>query len=151
MSAELVKYDAMCRAIAEAHAIDEVKDIRDKAVALEADARQIGNTEAEDRCYQIRMRRRERPASYRSNWRAPRVGKHPPLAGLSRRKMYSPPLAYRVNAPPNGIFRQCPKTSSERRWPRISARRESGFRFDAGPVLKRAPLAAFGRGALPTP
>ena len=27
---ELVRYDAMCRAIAEAHAIDEVKDIRDK-------------------------------------------------------------------------------------------------------------------------
>jgi hypothetical protein len=52
----LVKYDTMCRAIGEAHAVDEVKDIRDKAIALEAYMRQIGNTEAEDRCYQIRMR-----------------------------------------------------------------------------------------------
>ena len=32
----LVRYDAMCAAIAEAHAIDEVKDLRDKAAALQA-------------------------------------------------------------------------------------------------------------------
>jgi hypothetical protein len=46
----------MCRAIAETHAIDEVKDIRDKAVALEAYARQAKNFEAEDRCKEIRVR-----------------------------------------------------------------------------------------------
>jgi hypothetical protein len=33
---QLVRYDAMCRAIAEAHAVDEVKDIGDKARAIEA-------------------------------------------------------------------------------------------------------------------
>jgi hypothetical protein len=54
--AELVRYDAMCRAIAETHAIDEVKDIRDKAMALEAYARQAKNFEAEDRCKEIRIR-----------------------------------------------------------------------------------------------
>ena len=46
----------MCRAIAETHAIDEVKDIRNKAMALEAYARQAKNFEAEDRCKEIRVR-----------------------------------------------------------------------------------------------
>jgi hypothetical protein len=33
-----ISYDAMCRAIAEAHAVDEVKDIRDKVRAIEVTA-----------------------------------------------------------------------------------------------------------------
>jgi hypothetical protein len=53
---QLVRYDAMCRAIAEAHAIDEVKDIRDKARAIELYARQAQNTEAEERARAIRLR-----------------------------------------------------------------------------------------------
>ena len=53
---ELVRYDAMCRAIAEAHAVDEVKDIRDKARAIEMYARQAQNTEAEERAREIRIR-----------------------------------------------------------------------------------------------
>ena len=40
MSNQLVRYDAMCRAIDAAHKVDEVKDIRDRAVALEHYARQ---------------------------------------------------------------------------------------------------------------
>ncbi len=57
---QLVRYDAMCRAIAEAHAVDEVKDIRDKAMALEHYARQARNTEAERQAIQIRMRAEQR-------------------------------------------------------------------------------------------
>jgi hypothetical protein len=53
---QLVRYDAMCRAIAEAHAVDEVKDIRDKARAIEMYARQAQNTEAEERAREIRLR-----------------------------------------------------------------------------------------------
>jgi hypothetical protein len=56
MSGELIRYDAMCRAIAEAHAVDEVKDIRDKARALEMYAHQAQNTEAERQAAEIRFR-----------------------------------------------------------------------------------------------
>jgi hypothetical protein len=53
---KLVRYDAMCRAIEAAHAVDEVKDIRDRAVALEHYARQAQNTDAERRACEIRLR-----------------------------------------------------------------------------------------------
>lgn len=35
MPGELVRYNAMCQAIASAYEVDEVKDIRDRAIALE--------------------------------------------------------------------------------------------------------------------
>jgi hypothetical protein len=56
----LVRYDAMCVAIAEAFAVDEVKDIRDKAIAMEAYARQARNTEAERKACEIRLRAERR-------------------------------------------------------------------------------------------
>lgn len=56
MTTELVRYDAMCRAIDLAYEVDEVKDIRDKAAALQHYARQANNVEAEQRACQIRLR-----------------------------------------------------------------------------------------------
>jgi hypothetical protein len=52
----LVRYDAMCSAIAAAYSVDEVKDIRDKARAIEVYARQAHNTEAERQACEIRLR-----------------------------------------------------------------------------------------------
>ena len=56
MTTALIKYDAACRAIAECKAIDEVKDWRDKAAALQAYARQAKNKELEVDCAEIRIR-----------------------------------------------------------------------------------------------
>jgi N6-adenosine-specific RNA methylase IME4 len=57
---ELVKYDAACRAIAEAKAVDEVKDWHDKAEAMRAYARQAKNTQLEADAWVIKKRAEDR-------------------------------------------------------------------------------------------
>jgi hypothetical protein len=54
--APMARYDAMCRAIEAAYKVDEVKDIRDQAIALETYARQAHNVEAERQACEIRLR-----------------------------------------------------------------------------------------------
>lgn len=56
----LALYDGMCRAIDAAHAVDEVKDIRDRALAFQIYARQANNIDAERRAAQIRLRAEHR-------------------------------------------------------------------------------------------
>jgi N6-adenosine-specific RNA methylase IME4 len=53
---KLVRYDAACRAIAEATRVDDVKVYKDKAVAMEAYARQIKNPQLEADAWVIRKR-----------------------------------------------------------------------------------------------
>jgi len=50
----------MCRAIVECHRVDEVRDMKDKARALEVYAMQIRNTEAERTACNIRLRAERR-------------------------------------------------------------------------------------------
>ncbi|MBC8724549.1 hypothetical protein F6X37_24060 [Paraburkholderia sp. 31.1] len=54
------RYVAMCTAIAECHRVDEVKDLRDKALAFEVYARQAKNTDAERKACAIRLRAERR-------------------------------------------------------------------------------------------
>ena len=56
----LVRYDAMCSAIAECHRIDDAKDIADKALALVAYARKANDPALERQMAEIRLHARRR-------------------------------------------------------------------------------------------
>jgi len=98
-----VRYDAMCRAIDAAYQVDEVKDIRDKAIAFEVYARQSKNIEAERRACEIRLRaerkageldkQREKARASGSNQHQERFhgGTSPPTLaelGISKRQIH---------------------------------------------------------------
>lgn len=57
---QLTIYERMCSAIAQCVAVDEAKDIRDKAMALEAYYRQARNLDAEREAANVRLRAERR-------------------------------------------------------------------------------------------
>lgn len=56
----LVRYDAACRALAEAKSVDDVKDIRDRSEAMRAYAKQAKNKQLEVDAGEIRIRAERR-------------------------------------------------------------------------------------------
>lgn len=98
--AQLALYDAMCTAIAAAYQVDEVQTIRDKARVYEAAAKIAGNTEAEDRCYQIRRRAERRLGQIMAEQKATvGLAKGGAETGVGRRGNAGP-SATRIDTPP---------------------------------------------------
>lgn len=75
METGLIRYDSMIRAIDLAHEIDEVKDIRHKAMALERYAQLAMNTDAERKACEIRIRAERKAGQMLRDRVAPKGGR----------------------------------------------------------------------------
>jgi hypothetical protein len=92
----LIRYDAACRAIAKAKAVDEVKRIRDSSIAMRAYAKQAKNRQLELDATEIRIRAERRVGELIAAQRET-VGLHnggrPEKTGLSNNPVSKPTLA----------------------------------------------------------
>ncbi|MDR5757877.1 hypothetical protein [Caballeronia sp. LZ035] len=91
------RYVAMCTAIAECAKVDEVKDLRDKAVALEVYARQANNFEAERTAQEIRVRAERQCGKLLKATTKSTGGDR---AGSGRPKQTAPAISARAIVPP---------------------------------------------------
>lgn len=100
MEVRLVKYDAACRALHEAVRIDDVKRIRDEAVAIKTYARLAKDRQLESDAGAIRMRAERRVGELMAA-QAEAIGKAPPGRNRVSTKPDSPPSLSEVGIDKN--------------------------------------------------
>jgi hypothetical protein len=117
---EVVLYDEMCRAIQAAHRVDEAKEIRDKARALEVYFRQAQNIENERRAREIRLRAERRAGQIRAEMDKARGAAEP---GTDRGATRLPDVT--ASAPTNDELGITKRQSAS--WQKLAAIPEADF------------------------
>lgn len=102
----LALYDAMVTAITECARVDEVKDIRDKAAALEAYYRQARNLEAEREAANVRLRAERRAGELLKELARSHGGDHASTKALSNDRTLVEPSPYASALADTGMSRQ---------------------------------------------
>lgn len=82
----ITPYDSMIHQIAECHRVDDVKEIHDKAIAMEEYARRAMNLDAERQCAQIRIRCEKRAAEMMRDLERKQGDRTDLTSGSARRK-----------------------------------------------------------------
>ena len=123
----LVKYNAARKALAEAHRVDEVKSIRDKAVAMQVYARQAKDTTLITQATEIKMRA-ERRAGELLREMAERGERAKSAPKTGRRKVTSSPKLSDLGISKN----------QSSRWQRLAAIPEEQFETEVEGASKHA-------------
>jgi hypothetical protein len=106
MTEALVLYDAMLTAIAECARVDEVKDIRDKAAALQIYYRQARNLEAEKEAADVRLRAERRVGELLKDLARAPAGDRKSERSVSADGTLIEPSPYGETLAANGMSRQ---------------------------------------------